>query len=227
MALVKYGAIVAEARGKEGGIVFSRNRGGAYIKVKVTPTNPQTLFQQIQRGALASISQAWRGLSQANRDSWKAFALQLPITNIFGDQTYLSGFGAFVKCNRNLRLLGLANISTPGAIPAFGQFTSLTIAATLGAVTATWVIVGGSGFARFVYDLTPGITSGKTYVKNLYRMVLAEPAAPVSPKVLTTQYVARFGVVPIAGQRISLRLRQIDNVSGWDTYPIEVTAIAT
>ena len=42
MAKIKMTAIVADMRNKLNGSVFSRNRGGAYIRTKVTPINPQT-----------------------------------------------------------------------------------------------------------------------------------------------------------------------------------------
>lgn len=227
MALIKTGALVAEIRGKEGGMVFSRNKGGAYVKVKVTPTNPQTIYQQNQRGQLGAISQAWRALTQAQRDAWGVFAAGAPVTNIFGDQTFLSGFGAFCKTNRNLRLLGIATLTSPVAIAAFGSFTTLSIASAAGAVTAAWTITGNAASIRFFYDLTPGLAPGIKFAKNKFRLLVADSVAPVSPKVLTTLYTARFGVAPLAGQRISMRIRQVDNASGWDSAPIEVTAIAT
>jgi hypothetical protein len=227
MALIKFGALVAEARGKEGGMVFSRNKGGAYVKVKVTPTNPQTFYQAQQRGAMGSVSQSWRALTQAQRDAWGVFAQGAPVTNIFGDQVFLSGFGAFCKCNRNLRLLGLATLTTPAAISAFGNFTALAVTSASGVITATWTISGNAAGIRFFYDATPGLPAGKKFVKNYYRLILADSAAPISPKVLTTVYVARFGAAPLVGQRMNLRIRQVDNVSGWDTFPVEVTTIAT
>jgi len=42
---MKFGAIVVDGRGKIGGHVASKNRGGAYLRTKVTPSNPQTGYQ--------------------------------------------------------------------------------------------------------------------------------------------------------------------------------------
>jgi len=42
MAIIKFSAIVSDARGKIGGNVFSRNKGGSYIRSYVKPINPST-----------------------------------------------------------------------------------------------------------------------------------------------------------------------------------------
>ena len=63
MAKIKLSAIVSEMRGKLNGSVFSKNRGGAYIRTKVTPVNPQSLAQGLVRATLTNLSQAWRGLT--------------------------------------------------------------------------------------------------------------------------------------------------------------------
>ena len=65
MAKIKMTAIVADMRNKLNGSVFSRNRGGAYIRTKVTPINPQTAAQVQARSLLTSLSQGFRSLSQA------------------------------------------------------------------------------------------------------------------------------------------------------------------
>lgn len=62
-----FGAV--DGRGKIGGHVASKNRSGAYARIKVTPVNPQTTFQQVARNLLTSLSQGWRALTQAQHDS--------------------------------------------------------------------------------------------------------------------------------------------------------------
>ena len=42
---IKWGALVVDGRGKLGGHVAAQNRGGSYLRTKVTPSNPQTTFQ--------------------------------------------------------------------------------------------------------------------------------------------------------------------------------------
>lgn len=70
MSKIKFGALLVDMRGKQGGTVYSRNKSGAYSKNKVTPINPKTSFQQAQRNALSARAQAWRGLNPDARRSW-------------------------------------------------------------------------------------------------------------------------------------------------------------
>ena len=68
--LIKFGSIVTRGSGKLGGHVFSRNRGGAYIRTNQTPSNPQTAFQQSGRATFTELTQGWSALTQNERDSW-------------------------------------------------------------------------------------------------------------------------------------------------------------
>ena len=55
MAKIKFGMMMTDARGKLGGQVFSKNKGGAYVRTKVTPSNPQTIAQTTRRALFAAI----------------------------------------------------------------------------------------------------------------------------------------------------------------------------
>ena len=67
---IKFGAIVTDGRGKIGGHVASKNRSGAYMRTKVTPSNPNTASQSQARSILASASQNWRNLTDSQRKAW-------------------------------------------------------------------------------------------------------------------------------------------------------------
>ena len=67
MAKIKFGMMMTDASGKLGGQVFSKNRGGSYVRTKVTPTNPQSTAQMSIRGIFASISSRWSSLTEAQR----------------------------------------------------------------------------------------------------------------------------------------------------------------
>ena len=75
----------ADARGKEGGRVLSKNRGGNYTKRKTTPSNPQSALQSAVRANLTAITQKWRTLTEPQRTGWYNLADQLSTTNIFGN----------------------------------------------------------------------------------------------------------------------------------------------
>src|SRR4051812_170938 len=82
---VKFGSLVVDGRGKIGGHVLSKNRGGAYMRTKVTPINPQTADQSTVRGTLTSLSQSWRALTQNQITAWNNAVQNFQSTDIFGD----------------------------------------------------------------------------------------------------------------------------------------------
>jgi len=82
---IKFGALVVDGRGKIGGHVASKNRGGAYLRTKVTPVNPQTSFQNAVRNRLTAFAQAWRGLAASQRAAWNSSVSDFSKTDIFGD----------------------------------------------------------------------------------------------------------------------------------------------
>ena len=115
MALFKPSAIASDIRGTLAGTVFSKNRGGNYIRQKVTPVNPKTSFQTVVRNRLASFSQGWRALTAAQINAWNAAVAGFAKTNIFGDLRNPTGLQLYVKVNANLVSSGGTAITTPAA----------------------------------------------------------------------------------------------------------------
>ena len=58
MALIKTGPAVAVISGSVGGTVFSRNKGGAYMRNRSIPVNPQSAAQVVVRAAMAFLTAA-------------------------------------------------------------------------------------------------------------------------------------------------------------------------
>ena len=123
---IKFGAIVVDGRGKIGGHVASKNRGGAYLRTKVTPTNPQTTFQSAVRNRLTAFSQGWRGLTQAQRDAWNAAVSNFSKTDVFGDIKQPTGLNLYVKLNSKFRSsIGSGNCIT--TITSFSRASNYII----------------------------------------------------------------------------------------------------
>ena len=74
MAITELGVIIVGVRGTIGGITFSANKSGTYAKSLVTPSNPGTPNQLVQRGIIATMGSKWRALSAAQQAAWDAFA---------------------------------------------------------------------------------------------------------------------------------------------------------
>lgn len=225
MAKVLYTAVVADMRNKLNGSVFSKNRYGAYVRTKVTPVNPQTTSQQNARNILANNSQAWRGLTEAQRQSWIDAAPDFPFTDIFGNSKILSGQALYVKLNNNLQIIGeaaIANAPLPVSIPAFA-LTSVTADDSANTVIVAGTTPVPAGFT-LVFQATPNVTPGKSFVKNLFRNTSFSAAAATSPYDISADYTAVFGD-PVTGMKIFVRCFLVSTVSGQAGIPVQAQTI--
>ena len=115
MATIKTSALVADIRGKVGGNIFSRNRGGAYVRMFTAPVNPSTSKQAAIRGLFGTLMTEWRALSPANQKAWENAGYDF--TNRVGDTITVSGVALYIKANMVLLSSGLERISFPPLAP--------------------------------------------------------------------------------------------------------------
>ena len=224
---IKFGAIVTDGRGKIGGHVASKNRGGAYLRTKVTPVNPRTSYQLAVRSRLAAIAQTWKTLTQAERTSFNAAVKDFARTNIFGDLKTPSGFNLYQRLNLNLGKVGSAFITAAPSPQEVLALTSLSVAAGYGAgdiiLTFSPAIDAGS---KVVIGATPMLSPGKSFVKSEYRDIMVADNLDTSPLTITSEYVAKFGAA-VADQKVFFQMRAVDTTSGQAGQTIEASAIVS
>lgn len=196
---LKFGAIVVDGSGKIGGHVVSKNRGGKYLRTKVTPTNPSTVAQQNARALLSSLSTAWADLTEAQRLSFNNAVASFSTTDIFGDIKNPSGFNLYVKLNANLSNAGLAGIITaPEKIEV--PYTVINVATASIASTAMTIEFGSAAYDGEIVlvSATPSLSLGKSNVNSEFRGIGAFLVAAGEVDVYDA-YIAKFGVPSIGG----------------------------
>lgn len=147
MARILFGNIVSEARGKLGGVVFSRNTGGAYARQKVSPVQPRTPAQLNQRSRLTAVSKVWETLTQNQREAWKAFSLAARKKDVLGLAKQRSSQQMFMFCNLALDSVGYPLILNPPVSLAVDSLTSISlVSATSGAVGSVSMTNNGTGY---------------------------------------------------------------------------------
>jgi hypothetical protein len=219
MAKIKFGAMMVDASGKLGGQVFAKNRGGAYIRTKTTPLNPQTQAQMSIRGIFASISSAWSSLLEEQRATFNNFTSDYARTDIFGDLRNPSGKNLFQRLNQNLAISGQPAIevcTSPCPVPF------ANVASVLGDVSATTLEVAYDGDvsgSKVVVWATAPLTQGTSFVKNKLRQIAVASGANVGTIETWDDYVAKFGQ-PTAGANVYFGIRVI-NANG-QASPLEV-----
>lgn len=193
MAKIKFGAMMVDASGKLGGQVYSKNRGGAYIRTKATPLNPQTTAQMAIRGVFASISSSWSGLTEAQRQSFNNLVSSYARTDIFGDLRNPSGKNLFQRLNQNLVISGQAKIIVcvqPSEVP-FANLTSVSLDSVNDTIEiATAGVTTGS---KIVVWATPPLSAGTSFVKNKLRQIGVFNGSNAFGVNVDAEYISKFG----------------------------------
>lgn len=220
-----WGMMVVDGRGKLGGHVLSKNRSGAYARTKVTPVNPQTSYQQTARNRLTSFSQGWRALSQAQIAAWNAAVSAFATSNIFANIVNPTGKNLYTKLNINLETVAQAPITNPPLPSGAGTVTAGTVVAVNGGAKSV-VHTGDTAGHSIQVWATEGVSPGKLFVKNKFRLVDFFAGGAASPHVFTTEYNAKFGQPPV-GTRVAVRLVSINNTTGEASVASEASVIVT
>ena len=194
---IKFGAIVTDGRGKIGGHVASKNRSGAYLRTKVTPSNPQTSAQSTARSILASASQNWRKLSDSQRLSWNNAVSDWSKTDIFGDIKKPTGLNLYVKLSANFANIGQVVPLTPPPVatsPTAGVLSAFLSVST-GALEILFSDESADAMMAYV-RATPPLSAGISFVKSELR-VIGYGQIMTDRVLLTGYYVAKFGTYAV------------------------------
>jgi hypothetical protein len=240
MARIKFGPMISEIRGAIGGVVFSRNASGAYARKNTAPVNPQTERQMTQRAILATLSEAWRSLTQSMQEAWTTAAAEFTTTNVFGDSRTYTGLQLFMSLNLNRRLFNpVASLLTAPPAPA-----SLVASSTCDIVGGIQDVSGTPTFLltvtvdvptltgeRYAVYASRPVSSGISRINSVKPLALiglyeATGSGPTYDIDITARYLQRFGqqqtfpggpfTLPLDtnGQKVFCQIRKIQTASG-------------
>lgn len=221
MALINLGALTQDVRGSLNGSVFSRNKGGAYVRTKVSPVQPRTPAQLAQRAIFSTNAKAWSGLlTPAQRAEWTAFALAFPLTNVFGNAITISGLAAYGQLNNVLGTIGISAELDPPAdksVVPLAAVTGLTNDATAGTLELTTdaqaSLVGTKYYVFATSNLAAGITPGQSKFRFIGAFAALAAAVIVD---ISAAWGAKFGT-PQVGQQIWVIVAQVNVATGATT----------
>ena len=226
------GTISTEMSGSLGGITASRNRGGAYFRQRVTPTNPNSTKQSQVRTIVQFLSDYWTNtLTQPQRDAWDNYNLQTP--GFVG-----TGIDAFIRCNiPRLYWNALAAteilplVVTAPAIFDVGSFSPIALGVVdASASTAIFAFTDTDEWANedesamLIYGSPPVNASRTNYfgLYNLFNIVIGDAVTPPTSPNTTANYPFTL----TAGQRIFLKVR-VSRADGRLASPQRVTGLVT
>lgn len=209
---MKYkGTIIAEGSGSVGGLTFSHNRGGQYIRQRVIPINPNTVQQAAVKGFMASLSNRWVNvLTAPQRAAWDAYANAVQIPDPLGTPRNIGGLAMYNRSNVSRLQASLARVDPAPSVFDLGDFTAPTITSITASTgimvlaftnTDSWATAAGG--ALLVYASRPQNPTINGF-KGPYRFaskVSGASTPPTSPSNITLPF-------PVAaGQRVFLQFR--------------------
>lgn len=204
MALIKWGMMVVDGRGKLGGHVLTKSRNGATARTKVTPANPQTSYQQANRALFGQLSSNWAELTESQRKAWNGAVGAWQKTNIFGDLKSPSGRDLYISLNRNILQVGGTAIDVPslkeGILPNAIASVDFDAVGQEIVVSMTNTATGNENIA---VSLTAPMSAGRYNFSGAYRFLTHGQGDKVT--IPFADYEARFGSL-IDGQAMGIQV---------------------
>jgi hypothetical protein len=203
------GPMVGLLSRSQGNTTAARNRGGAYLRNRVVPTNPRTDKQTLQRELIATLSAQYRTLGAEAIEGWTQLGAQIVRRDSLGQEYTLSGLQAFTSVNRVRYLFDKAFVTTaptlddPPAIltAAFGSITDEAMTVVL--TPDDWAV--GQGL---IFEFTAGVSPGRLFFPRSEYRFLQAVDGPDSPVDVFSAYKDLFNT-PAADTRIGCRLRPV------------------
>lgn len=218
MALIKWGMMVVDGRGKLGGHVLTKSRNGATARTKVTPANPQTSYQQANRATFGQLSSNWAALDEAERKAWNEAVNEWQKTNIFGDLKNPAGRDLYISLNRNILQAGGTAIDVPptkeGITP--NAITSIDFDAVNEEISITLQDDPKTNEVAVIYFTAP-MSPGRYNFSGAYRFFMTNNKSPIT--IPYADYEARFGSL-VVGKALGLQVAICNKVTGEKSPPM-------
>lgn len=203
MALIKFGSIITDSRGKIGGTVLRMTRWGNTLNVKARTTAARTARQVTIGAVLGTAASDWNTtLSESEREDWRTLAATQFSIDAWGNSRALTGLALFTRVNSARISAGLSPLTTAPADQAVTTPLTATLTITAGpTLSVAWTTTPAPTDHRVRIYCTRPMSVGTSVAMKKYQLVTMTAAAAGSPADITAAYTALFGA-PATGKRI-------------------------
>jgi len=220
MARIIYSALIEKISGSIGGTTFQANAYGFTCKKKPNMIKPNTEFQLRQQEFLSRAVRSWNELTDANRLNWNTWASTYPQYSKHNSGSILSGFAVFTKIHV-FRFMALqAVLPSPTFIAYPPDTLTFELHLNAGVLTLEVTSVTETEDWWLNFSASRPFSAGQNFVGTKPRYFYT--ATNVSDtKIITTEWLAQYGVLPIVGQRVALSVRPWGSQNGQVLSKIE------
>lgn len=196
MARILLGPTLSDARGQVGGVVYSRNKAGHYIRTNVSPIQPRTSRQIDIRARITQVAQYWKNtLTAALRDAWADYAAQTPLTDRFGARAHISGIAMFTRFNAMWLYAGKTIVTTAPTTPGEASMIALAYTGTTAdgiKVTTPDPAIAASDFV-FISKCSAPVSQAKNFYNGPWQYFKAIDSVTVYPYLIVAPALVAIG----------------------------------
>lgn len=232
--------VYSDIRGSVAGNTYSRVRGGAIVRNRTKPINPQTANQSLVRSRVATLSALFGSLTVEQVNAWNQFAQTYPAKNSLGEEYVPTGKQVFFSCNLNLASVGIAPILIPpyetAIVPGVDIETAVLTAelsASPGVLEDMDVLNVTTDYTHgiFILQMSPPLQPSRAGYRNKFRQIAYNATLATLSTAMLAAYNTYFGSpTATAGQIVKGRIAVVAPDSGvsssWFELPsaiVEVT----
>lgn len=163
MALIKTGSIVADISGKVGNNIYSRNRGGPYVKQFAAPVIPGSSYVTDVKAAMTDASAAWASLSDSEVLAWSTFAKKWPRSSFHDGHRFVQPRSLFIGCFLNQVAAGVS----PGPLPVDPpSYVARSLSLDMVDNDNITYLINGESFSTDIRTIYRGNVSGSPSVRS-------------------------------------------------------------
>lgn len=201
MAIAKFGPVVVGLRGTVGGMTFSANGSGPYVKQWQRPKKVRSQLQAQTGNIMLQAASEWVNITAAQRTAWDAWAAATAPArfNSLGEPLVLSGFNWFVEMTSQLLYQGQP-VNAPA--PVLAEPAALLVAVWfVQATPGQQMRIGFFPSPATGFYIKAQVAQARSAAANSFAQpryfTSFQPEAPASPINLDAFALERFGAIQV------------------------------
>lgn len=213
MAQIKTTAIVADIKGKLNGSVFQGNNGTLSLRQYAVPVQQNSISQNVQRNFISFCQNAWRDLSNANRELWYEYARVVARGSRNNSALKINGQALFIKINVYRLMLKEEMFEVPYNYSTNYILQEWSLTSINGVLSLVPSVDVNIGQCVYIIEISRPVLPTQNYRSSDTRFVYVSWDEFASFDI-TAAYTALFGRIPVMGETVFLKSTPIDVSSG-------------